>query len=131
MLKLVKYNHAMSRYKFALKLAREELIIFGCASMILLYLSAVGMYYFEHDAQPEHFASIISSLWWAVITLTTVGYGDVYPITVGGRIFTFFILMIGLGVVAVPAGLFAAALCKAREGDSSNNDVGDSSTSSE
>ncbi|MBD3375552.1 hypothetical protein GF406_10995 [candidate division KSB1 bacterium] len=53
-------------------------------------------------------------MWWAIVTLTTVGYGDVYPITTGGKIFTFFILFIGLGVVAVPSGLFASALAKAR-----------------
>lgn len=55
------------------------------------------------------------SLWWAIVTLTTVGYGDVYPITIGGRIFTFFVLLIGVGIVAVPAGLIASALSKARE----------------
>ncbi len=55
------------------------------------------------------------SLWWAVCTLTTVGYGDVYPITTGGRVFTFMVLLIGLGVVSVPAGLVASALSKARE----------------
>jgi len=72
------------------------------------------IYYFENAAQPESFSSIFSSLWWAVTTLTTVGYGDIYPITVGGRIFTFFVLMIGLGIVAVPTGLFASALTEAR-----------------
>jgi voltage-gated potassium channel len=50
-----------------------------------------------------------------VATLTTVGYGDVYPVTVGGRIFTFFVLLVGLGIVSVPAGLVASALSKARE----------------
>ena len=50
-----------------------------------------------------------------MVTLTTVGYGDVYPITVGGRIFTFFVMITGLGIVAVPAGLVASALSKARE----------------
>ena len=54
-------------------------------------------------------------MWWAVTTLTTVGYGDVYPITVGGKIFTFFVLMIGLGIVDVPTGLVASALSTARE----------------
>ncbi|WP_419592571.1 potassium channel family protein, partial [Thiolapillus sp.] len=53
------------------------------------------------------------SLWWAVVTLTTVGYGDIYPVTVGGRIFTFIVLMVGLGIVAVPAGLVASALSQA------------------
>ena len=82
-----------------------------------MYLAAVGIYHFEHDAQPGTFQSVFHSLWWAVATLTTVGYGDVYPITVGGRIFTFFILLIGLGVVSVPAGLVASALSKARAMD--------------
>ena len=75
----------------------------------------VGIYYFENPAQPEAFRSVFHSLWWALATLTTVGYGDIYPITVGGRIFTFFILMIGLGVVAVPAGVVASTLGEARK----------------
>lgn len=54
-------------------------------------------------------------MWWSVATLTTIGYGDIYPITVGGRLFTFFILMLGLGIVAVPSGLLASALSKARD----------------
>ena len=69
------------------------------------------------QAQPEAFASVFHSLWWAVVTLTTVGYGDVYPVTVGGKVFTFFVLIVGLGIVAVPTGLFASALSKAREGE--------------
>ena len=81
-------------------------------TFILIYLSAFGIYYFENDAQPEHFSSIFSSLWWAIVTLTTVGYGDIYPITVGGRVFTFFILLIGLGIVAIPTGIISSALTK-------------------
>ena len=61
------------------------------------------------------FASILHSLWWATATLTTVGYGDVYPVTAGGKLFTFVILMCGLGIVAVPAGLVAAALSQVRQ----------------
>ena len=91
---------------------------------MLLYLSSVGIYYFESDAQPEQFKSVFHSLWWSVATLTTVGYGDVYPVTVGGKVFTFFVLMIGLGIVAVPAGLVASALAKARE--EVGEDLGDS-----
>ncbi len=114
LMKLVRYSKAIRRFARAFVIAKEEIVLFGVVTIMLLYLSAVGIYYFENEAQPEAFRSIFHSLWWAVATLTTVGYGDVYPITVGGRIFTFIILMIGLGVVAVPAGLLASALSKAR-----------------
>ena len=77
----------------------------------------MGVYYFENQAQPEAFASVFHSLWWAVVTLTTVGYGDATPVTVGGKVFTFLVLIVGLGIVAVPTGLFASALSKAREGE--------------
>ena len=110
--KLTRYNTAMMRFGKALVNIKEEMVVFFSATAILLYVSAVGIYYFEHEAQPEHFQSIFHSLWWAVITLTTVGYGDVYPITVGGRLFTFVILMCGLGIVAVPAGLIASSMSK-------------------
>tara|TARA_B110000967_G_C18836033_1_gene536774 strand:+ start:1192 stop:1425 length:234 start_codon:yes stop_codon:yes gene_type:complete len=63
----------------------------------------------------ETFSSILHSGWWAIITLTTVGYVDIYPITVGGKIFTSFIVLIGVGIVSIPAGLVAGALSKARE----------------
>ena len=113
-LKLTRYGRAMERFAKALWYAKEEVVIFFIATIIILYLASVGMYYFEHDAQPDAFRSIFDSLWWAVATLTTVGYGDIYPVTVGGKIFTFVILMCGLGVVAVPAGLISAALSKVR-----------------
>lgn len=115
MFKLVRYSKAIQRFHRAFLIAREEIVLFLCVTIILLYLAAVGIYHFEHDTQPEAFASIFHSLWWAVITLTTVGYGDIYPVTAGGRIFTFALLLIGLGVVSVPAGLMASALSKARE----------------
>ncbi len=112
--KLVRYSSAVRRFHKALMIAREELILFGCVTLLLLFLSGVGIYYFENRAQPETFASVFHSLWWAVATLTTVGYGDIYPVTVGGKIFTFFVLIIGLGVIAVPTGMLASALSEAR-----------------
>ncbi len=114
-LKLVRYSKSIRLFHRAMLIAREEIILFVAVTVILLWLAAVGIYYFENEKQPEAFASVFHSLWWAVATLTTVGYGDVYPMTVGGKIFTFFVLIIGLGVVSVPAGLVASALSEARE----------------
>lgn len=114
-LKLARYSAAARRFHRAFIIAKEELALFLFAALIILYLAGVGIYYFEYPAQPDVFCSVFHSLWWAVATLTTVGYGDIYPITFGGKIFTFFILIIGLGVVSIPAGMVASALSKARE----------------
>lgn len=114
LLKLLRYNNASSRLYKAFVIVKEELVLFLIFTFILLYLSAAGIYYFEFEAQPSVFSSIFHSLWWSVSTLTTVGYGDAYPITVGGKIFTFVILIIGLGTIAVPAGLLSSALSKVR-----------------
>lgn len=114
-LKLARYNRAVRRFHRALLIAREELVLFFVLSAIILFLAASGIYHFENSAQPEAFASVFHSLWWAIVTLTTVGYGDVYPVTLGGRVFTCLVLIAGLGVVAVPAGIVASALDKARE----------------
>lgn len=111
-LKLVRYNKAINHFTNAVKSAKEEIILFLFVTLLLIYFSAIGIYYFEHDAQPEHFASVFDSLWWAIITLTTVGYGDIYPITAGGRVFTFLMLMIGLGIVAIPTGIISSALTR-------------------
>ena len=114
-LKLVRYNKAMKRFHIAAGIIKEELVLFLIITAIFIFLASAGIYYFENEAQPELFSSVIHSGWWAVVTLTTVGYGDVYPITLGGKIFTFFILLIGVGIVTIPAGLVASALSKARE----------------
>lgn len=122
-LKLTKYSEAITRIGKAISIAKEELILFSAFSLILLYLSALGIYYFEHAAQPENFRSIFDSLWWAVATLTTVGYGDVYPVTLGGRLFTFLVLVLGLGVVAVPTGIISSALSAVRKKAAINTKV--------
>lgn len=113
--KLARYNAALQRFHKAIIIAREEIVLFFSATAILMFLSAVGIYYFENEAQPEVFSSIFDALWWSVVTLTTVGYGDCYPITVGGKLFTFLVLLVGLGIVAIPTGLLASALTEARK----------------
>ena len=95
-------------------IAREELLVFLGIAGVVIYLSAVGIYYFENAAQPEVFASVFHSLRWAVVTLATVGYGDVYPITLGGRVITVVVVMAGLGMVGVPTWLIASALASVR-----------------
>ena len=110
LLKLARYNKTLDKFQKAIYNSKEEFVIFFILTIIMFYLASVGIYYFENEAQPEAFKSIFHSMWWAVATLTTVGYGDVYPITIGGKIFTTFMLLIGLGIVGIPAGIVAAAL---------------------
>ena len=108
---MLKYSRSIDRIQQAFNDVKNELIIFFVATGFVLYLSAVGIYYFEHNAQPEQFKSVFHSLWWSVTTLTTVGYGDMYPIT-AGKLFSTVIVFIGLGLVAVPSGLLATAFLK-------------------
>ena len=113
--KVFRYSNAVDRLSKAFLSIKDELVVFGLLSLILIYVSAVGIYYFENSAQPEKFSSIVDSLWWSIATLTTVGYGDVYPITAGGKLFTFIQLIICLGIVAIPSGLFASALTYSKD----------------
>jgi len=110
--KLLRYSKALKRFRSAFHMIKEEMIIFLTATIFLIYFASVGIYYFESTIQPDKFSSVFDCMWWAVATLTTVGYGDVYPITAGGKIFTFIILILGLGIIAVPTGLISSALTK-------------------
>jgi len=87
---------------------REELVVLLFYTMILLIMLSFAIYEFEHDAQPEVFSNVFQTMWWAVATLTTVGYGDMYPITVMGKLITAFITIIGIAFVAIPGGMFAS-----------------------
>ena len=113
-LKLGRYSRAIQRFHRAFLLSKEQIALFFSITGILLFIAAVGIYYFERDAQPEKFVSVFHSLWWSVITLTTVGYGDIYPVTIGGRLFTVVVLMVGIGIVAVPAAIVTSALSQAQ-----------------
>ncbi|MDO4863713.1 MAG: ion transporter [Ruminococcus sp.] len=76
--------------------------------IILLFASSLGMYSAEHDAQPNAFKNAFSGIWWSVSTLLTVGYGDIYPVTIIGRIMAICIAFLGVGVVAIPTGIISA-----------------------
>lgn len=76
--------------------------------MFVMLFSAIVMYTVENPVQPDQFPNVIASLWWAICTLTTVGYGDVYPVTVIGRFFAAVISLVGIGIIAIPTGIIAA-----------------------
>lgn len=113
--KVVRYTHASERLAVAWREVKDEVMIFGIASVIVLYVCALVIYQFESEAQPQAFRSVFDAMWWAAITLTTVGYGDIYPITVPGRVFTVLMLFVALGIIAVPTGLVASAMTTLRQ----------------
>ena len=76
--------------------------------LILMFMSSLCMYSLEHEAQPENFANAFSGIWWSVSTLLTVGYGDIYPITIGGKIMAIVFAFLGVGMVAIPTGIISA-----------------------
>ena len=113
LLKFLRYQDALAKLKQSFDDVKRELFLFSFATLLLIYFSSVGIYFFENEAQPEAFSSIFAAMWWSVATLTTVGYWDIYPITAGGKIFSTFIVFIGLGLVAIPTGIVASSLTKA------------------
>ena len=113
-------NRAIARLNKAVQEVRNELAVFSFIAFLVLYLAAVGIYYCENAAQPEVFSSIPASMWWALATLTTVGYGDAYPITAAGKMFAGVVILVGLGIVAIPTGLFASALTKIKDESAQN-----------
>lgn len=114
-LKLVRYSDAIERIQIAWQVAKEELTFAIMGSLIVIYVSSVFIYFFERAAQPDAFGSVPEAIWWAVVTFTTVGYGDITPITLGGKVFSFVLLMTALVMVGIPAGIVASALSTARE----------------
>lgn len=109
-LKVARYSEAMNTFGNAIKAKKEELILSISIVVILLILSSSAMYFVENQAQPDNFSSIPDAMWWGVATLTTVGYGDIYPITTLGRILGSFIAFLGIAMFALPTGIISSAL---------------------
>jgi voltage-gated potassium channel len=111
MLRLLKLTHYFKGLRLFMDVLRKELPSIGAAIIImsvLVIMSASVMYSVEHEAQPDVFDSIPSAIWWSVVTMTTVGYGDVTPITFLGKFISTFIMLLGVGIVALPAAMLAA-----------------------
>lgn len=107
--KLSRYSKSLKTMKYIFKETKAELSMTLFVIFILMILSSTLMFYIEHEEQPEQFASIGDALWWSVVTLTTVGYGDVYPITGLGKLLSGVIALIGIGFVALPTGIISSA----------------------
>lgn len=90
--------------------------------LILMMASSLGMYSVEHEAQPESFRNAFSGIWWSVSTILTVGYGDIYPVTIMGRIMAIIIAFLGVGVVAIPTGIISAGFVEIYQKDQRKKD---------
>ena len=91
-----------------LKERRKQIISSVFIILILMLASSIGMYSAEHNAQPGVFENAFSGMWWSISTLMTVGYGDIYPVTVMGKLMAIFTAILGVGVVAIPTGIISA-----------------------
>lgn len=107
--KLGRGSSSLKLFIKALNGVKNELKFTLFLSLLAILFSASAIYYLEHESQPEKFSSITESIWWATVSLATVGYGDVYPVTAGGKIFASIISLIGIGIVAIPTGIISAS----------------------
>ncbi len=115
LLRVFKLTRHFQSLEILIQVLRMEGPVLGSALFVLLVLAVLaagGIYVVEHDAQPEAFGSIPAALWWAIVTLTTVGYGDVVPQTDAGRFFALIITMLGVGMAALPAGIIAGGFTR-------------------
>lgn len=113
LIRIFKLGRNSKSFKMFAEVVREtrfDLLVTLFATFLLLILSATIMYFIENEAQPDKFENIGEALWWAVATLTTVGYGDIFPVTGLGKILSGFIALLGIGVVALPTAIISSAI---------------------
>lgn len=121
--KLNRYSDALISICSVFKNKSREIFASLFFVLILLVVASLLIYYAEHDAQPKQFQNAFSGLWWAVATLTTVGYGDIYPITPIGRLLGAVIAILGIGMVAVPTGILSAGFVEVLEKKNQNPEI--------
>ncbi|MCX8130447.1 MAG: ion transporter [Clostridia bacterium] len=123
LLKLGRYSDSLKSFVRVFKSKKEELTVILFIISIALFVSSSIMYFVENDAQPDKFSSIFSAMWWGIATLTTVGYGDIYPITAIGKILGSVIALLGIGMFALPAGMLASAFAEEIQKGKRKSDV--------
>ncbi len=122
MLKVGKYFTSFNLIGEVIKKKKNILIAVSAIMLIVILSTSVFMYYIENPVQPERFPNILSTLWWGVVTLTTVGYGDVYPITMFGRFLAGIVAIAGIGIVALPTGIISSGFLEELELQSLDDD---------
>ena len=113
--KLGRYLTALKTVSRVIWNSRSQLVVSTLLCFFVMLFSAIVMYTVENPAQPDKFPNIVATLWWALCTLTTVGYGDVYPVTSLGKLFAAIISLVGIGVIAIPTGIIASGFTQAAE----------------
>lgn len=113
--RLTRYSEGVKAFTAVLKERQDKLIIATSANFLVLLVASSVMYYIEHPAQPDVFSSIPATLWWGVVTLTTVGYGDVVPVTALGQLVGAIVAVLGIGMFAIPAALIATGFTAAAD----------------
>lgn len=108
-LKIARHSKAINQLVRVLYSIRHQLQLTFFLSFIVIVISGMLIYYAEHEEQPEVFQNMGQSIWWAVATLTTVGYGDIYPVTGIGKTIASIVALVGIGLIAIPTGLISAA----------------------
>ena len=111
LLRLLKLTHYIRSLDIFIKVLKAEFASLASAIfaiLVLVVVAACAVFAIEHSAQPEVFKTVLDAIWWAVVTLTTVGYGDITPITAGGKLLAMLIMLMGIATVALPAGMLAA-----------------------
>lgn len=106
--KLGRYSTSVRLFGRVFKESKHELVITFVVMILLVVMSSSFMYFAEHESQPDKFSDIPSTMWWSVVTLTTVGYGDVYPVTTLGKLVASLISIAGIGMFALPTGILGA-----------------------
>jgi len=113
-LKIVRYSHSLKTFGRIIQEKRKDLLMAFFLILFLVVMSSYFIYIAESEVQPGKYDSIPECLYWSIITLTTVGYGDVFPVTTLGKVFTAMIAILGVGLMALPTGIIISGFLKQR-----------------
>jgi len=111
-----RYSESMVTLENVIRAKKEELTVTFFAIIFFLTFASSIIYFLEHDVQPENFPSIPATMWWGLLTLTTIGYGDVYPVTILGKLVGSLIIILGVGMFALPTGILASGFVEEIQG---------------